>query len=158
MLYGFWAFKFSKAPPLRKRRDGRKTMAARLKATQNGIRWIGSVIKAVGPHPCKISCHQGNKWIPIRTAVSDVPPVRQMHEPWGETKKGQFCSSWTLGGHPVYLCNCTLTDFIVHNMFFSTLKCNGMTHFVHSVERGLSVTAILITLPHVQRHAKMVND
>ena len=30
----------------------------------------------------------------------------------------------------------------------------GMTHFVHSIERGLSVTAILITLPH----AKMGND
>ena len=34
----------------------------------------------------------------------------------------------------------------------------GMTHFVHSVERGLSVTAILITLPHGQPHAKMAND
>ena len=35
---------------------------------------------------------------------------------------------------------------------------NGMTRFVHSVERGLSVTAILITLPHGQPHAKMAND
>ena len=34
----------------------------------------------------------------------------------------------------------------------------GMTHFVHSVERGLSVTAILITLPHGQPHEKMAND
>ena len=30
----------------------------------------------------------------------------------------------------------------------------GMTHFVHSVERALSVTAILITLPHGQPHRK----
>ena len=34
----------------------------------------------------------------------------------------------------------------------------GTTHFVHSVERGLSVTAILITLPHEQPHANMAND
>ena len=34
----------------------------------------------------------------------------------------------------------------------------GMTHFVHSVEKGLSVTAILITLPHGQPHEKMASD
>ena len=34
----------------------------------------------------------------------------------------------------------------------------GMTHFEHSVDRGLSVTAILITSPHGQPHAKMAND
>ena len=35
----------------------------------------------------------------------------------------------------------------------------GMTHFVYSVERGLSVTVILITLPHGQHMQKwsMIN-
>ena len=33
-------------------------------------------------------------------------------------------------------------------------KMYGMTHFVHSIERGLSVTAILITLPNGQHMRK----
>jgi len=34
----------------------------------------------------------------------------------------------------------------------------GIKHFVHFVERGMSVTAILITLLQGQPHAKMADD
>ena len=82
----------SATAPQEKRRE--KALAARLKATQNGIRWIGVSYQSGRPSLLQNLFHQGNKWIPIRTAVSDVPPVRQMHEPCGERKKANIVAAF----------------------------------------------------------------
>ena len=93
MLYYFMSIQVQQSTTASQEKRREKALAARLKSTQNGIRWTGVSYQSSRPSPLS-SCHQGNKWIPIRTVVSDVPAVRQMHEPWGERKKANVVAAF----------------------------------------------------------------
>ncbi len=69
-----------------------KALAARLKAMQNGIRWIGVSYQSGRPSPLQNLLSSRYQVDSIRTAVSDVPPVRQMHE--GREKKANVVAAF----------------------------------------------------------------
>ena len=79
-----------------------------------------------------------------------------MHEPWGERKKANVVAAFPYQVTR-YICATVHWQIVLSLIWFlapeDVNNMYGMTHFVHSVERGLSVTAILITLPHGQPHA-----
>ena len=159
MLYCFWTFKFS-----HKRRE--KALAARLKATQNGIRWIGVSYQISRPSPLQnlLSSRQqvdSNKDSSLWCTASQAN-ARAL----GREKKANVVaalSSWTLGGHPVYLCNCTLTNCIVPNIlsFFAPedIKQNVWYDTFCAFRRERIVCDRDIDyLATWAAHAKMAND